>query len=98
MIAYNKVNYRLEIYTNKEILIQMPAHETALTFLKAFHCAWNGHGRSEKIAGQKFLRFCILMGILKLKKYLKIFSIGTTFYVIKNSVFLVILQKKIFWL
>ena len=36
------------------------------------------------MAGQKFVRFCILMGILKLKKYLKIFSTGTTFYVIKN--------------
>ena len=32
----------------------------------------------RKIAGQKFCCFCILLGILKLKKYLKIFSTGTT--------------------
>ena len=30
------------------------------------HCAWNGPARSEKMAGQKFVRFCILMGILKI--------------------------------
>ena len=75
-----------------------------LTRFFSTHCAWNGHGRSEKMASQIFVLFCILMGILKLKKYLKIFSTDTTFYVIKEyawiflSVFLVILQKKFFWL
>ena len=32
----------------------------------------------RKIAGQKFSHFCILLGILKLKKYLNIFSTDTT--------------------
>ena len=44
------------------------------------HCAlclrWTREVR--KMAGQKFCHFCIILGILKLKKYLKIFSTGTT--------------------
>ena len=43
-------------------LLKQPSSASVL------HCARNGPVRSKIMARQKFVRFCIVMGILKLKK------------------------------
>ena len=100
------ITSRVSKFSNLFLAIELSffIHIFTQLYISTYHCAWNGPVRFKKMAGQKFVLFCILMGILKLKKYLKIFSLGTTFYVIKKyawiflSFFLVILQKNFFWL
>ena len=76
--------YTIHIYTSCLWNYSSIPNKHAYYFLNFFPacmvlspCAKMTHEVRE-IVGQKFVCFCILLGILKLKKYLKIFSTDTT--------------------